>query len=49
MVKFTQVQTKEMVLTVFKDYFVSEIEAVSSGNKFVVGFKYRDTMLKALG
>ena len=39
--------TKEMVMNDFRDFFVVECDAVNDKD-FVLTFKYRDTMMKAM-
>jgi hypothetical protein len=46
-VRFDNAMTKEMVMHKFEGYFVNECEAVTV-HKFILSFKYRDTMLRAL-
>ena len=44
---FDQAMTREIVLNKFDGYFVLECEPITV-NVFILSFKYRDTMLKAL-
>jgi hypothetical protein len=45
--KFQKSQTREMVMNLFGEYYVMECERVSN-KKFILTFKYRDTMMRAL-
>ena len=45
--KFQKSQTREMVMNLFCEYYVMECERVSN-KKFILTFKYRDTMMRAL-
>ncbi len=44
---FQKSQTREMVMNLFSEYYVMECERVSD-KKFILAFKYRDTMMRAL-
>lgn len=44
---FDQGQTKEAVYRLFKEYLVLEVQSVTH-KKFVVIFRYRDPMIKAM-